>query len=167
MPQPSIIVPMSRAFRHSFGPGSVAPRASCQAISTNPAHRKRVAIMKNGANPTRANRITRYVEPQISQVAARQLSTKSDSARGGAIVPLLSAAKCLFDSPFKGRFDQCDVPLPLHLDHFRLIYRDGSNFEAHDCRSIALHEAGCPGLIFICPGGHRLSVIENLGEFLA
>ena len=94
MPPPSINVPTRSALRHCFELGSLVPRRSCQAISNAPAHRKRVATKKNGANPTSANRITRYVEPQISHVAARQLSTKSDSRGGGSIVPaVLSGAK--------------------------------------------------------------------------
>jgi hypothetical protein len=52
-------------------------------MSRTPAQRKRVAIMKKGWNPTSAKRIARYVDPQTSQVAARQLTIIGESLRGG------------------------------------------------------------------------------------
>src|ERR1700685_490119 len=162
MPAPSIKVPTSSALRHCLKLGSCVPRISCQAISNAPAHRKRVAIKKNGANPTSANRITRYVEPQTSQVAARQLSTKSDSRRrGGSILAaVLSGAKSQLDSLCKSRLAQCDISFPLQLNHFRLIEGDGLDLEAHDCIAITLHKQGRPSLIFVRPRGYRLPRLE-------
>jgi hypothetical protein len=101
-------------------------------------------------------------------VAARQLSTKGDSERGGAIEPVVPlTAKGLFDSPFECCLTQCDIALPLHLDHFRLIYRDGGYFEAHDRFSIALDKASRPCLIFVGPRGYGFSIIENFCQLRA
>src|SRR5450755_559331 len=88
IPPPSINVPTSNALPHWRRVGSVVPRASCHAINNTPAHKKRVAIMKNGGNPARAKRITRYVEPQLSHVAARQLRTSGENRRGLLAVPV-------------------------------------------------------------------------------
>jgi hypothetical protein len=62
--------------------GGAEPRAICHAINKAPAHRNRVDIKKNGAKPTSAKRITRYVEPQISHVAARQLRISGENGPG-------------------------------------------------------------------------------------
>src|SRR5580658_10887416 len=94
MPPPSINVPRSSALPHCRRVGRVAPRASCHAINKPPAHRKRVAIMKKGAKPTSAKRITRYVEPEISHVAARQLKTSGESGRGGVMMPVVLFTRC-------------------------------------------------------------------------
>src|SRR3984957_18557371 len=87
MPPPSINVPTSKALPHRRKVGSSVPRTSCHAINNTPAHRKRVAIMKNGGKPARAKRITKYVEPQTSHVAARQLRISGESRRGLPVGP--------------------------------------------------------------------------------
>jgi hypothetical protein len=40
-----------------------------------PATRKRNAPIKNGGNPSRATRIPKYVEPQMSETAAKERTT--------------------------------------------------------------------------------------------
>jgi hypothetical protein len=42
-------------------------------------------MRKKGGNPTRAKRMTRYVEPHTSHVAARHVNTNGDSGRGDIV----------------------------------------------------------------------------------
>src|SRR5438132_6832771 len=84
MPPPSMSAPTIVALRHCRALGHDAPRQRIHAISTTPAKRKRVPIWKKGGRLNSANLMARYVEPQTSQVAARQASSKPDSGVAAA-----------------------------------------------------------------------------------
>src|SRR5687768_939557 len=79
MPLTSSSVPTIAALRHSTSVGRARPRSLSHAISTKPATKNREPIWKNGGKLSSANLIARYVEPQISHVAARHAMSSGDS----------------------------------------------------------------------------------------